>query len=211
MEELFCKGTPAQVARRLLAVLAADPDLLWVTNADGEVWTQDKLDALHFWGRNREIPDSQELVSIMILRGEWPVIGYIIVERVLDRVLVTAENTWLRTEADDAHNIRRSLVEDFGELAPIWEKVKAELIRLGLMIEAEPALALPHGKGGRPRFPEDDYAWEQVNVNHRGRKDVYPEWKERADPDRLKQLADPQDSFNKAVRPSRGRKKDDSE
>ena len=30
MEELHCKGTPAQVARRVLAVLAEDPDLLWL-------------------------------------------------------------------------------------------------------------------------------------------------------------------------------------
>ena len=168
MEELFCRGTPAQVARRVLAVLAADPDLLWVTNADGEVWTQDKLDALHFWGRNRKIPDSQEFVSIMILRGEWPVIGYIIVERVLDRVLVTAENTWHRTEADDAHNIRRSLVEDFSELAPIWEKIKAALIRFGLVIEAEPAQVKRDEdapKIGAPRLAELDDAQATAKKN----------------------------------------------
>ena len=111
----------------------------------------------------------------------------------------------------DGQRRRRQIAEDFSELAPIWEKVKAELNRRGMVIEAEPTHALPHGKGGRPRYPEDDYAWEQVNVVGRKRKDVYPEWKERADPDRLKELADPQDSFNKAVRRARGRKGDDSE
>ena len=139
MEELICRGTPAQVARRVLAVLAEDPDLLWITNAGGEAWTLAKIVNLDFWGRLKpDILDSQELVSIMILRGEWPFIGYIIAERLPDYVLVTATNGWHHTEADDAHNIRRSLSEDFAALAPIWERVKAELSRLGLVIEAEP-------------------------------------------------------------------------
>ena len=120
MEELQCKGTPAQVARRVLAVLTEDPDLLWITNADGEVWTEARIDALDFWGRNRVVVDSQDFVSIMILRGEWPVIGYIIAERVPDRVLVTADNVWRSTEVDGVHNTRHSLSEDFAALAPIW-------------------------------------------------------------------------------------------
>jgi hypothetical protein len=140
MEELVCRGTPAQVARRVLAVLAEDPDLLWITNAGGEAWTLAKIVNLNFWGRLKpDILESQELVEVMVLRGNWPVIGYITVEHLPDYVLVTAHNRWHSTEVDDAHNIRRRQSEDFTALAPIWERVKAELTRLGLVIEAEPA------------------------------------------------------------------------
>ena len=37
------------------------------------------------------------------------------------------------------HNTRHSLSEDFAALAPIWERVKAELNRLGLVVKAQTA------------------------------------------------------------------------
>ena len=104
------RHTSASSPRRVLAVLAEDPDLLWITNAGGEAWTQAKIDNLDFWGRLKpDILESQELVEVMVLRGNWPVIGYITVERLPDYVLVTAHNRWHSTEVDNAHNIRRSL------------------------------------------------------------------------------------------------------
>lgn len=58
---------------------------------------------------------------------------------------------------------------------------------------------------GRPRNPVDDWAWEQVNVLKCPRAEVYEEWLERIGL-RKDQLVDPRDSFNKAVRPNRGKK-----
>jgi hypothetical protein len=210
MEELHCKGTPAQVARRVLAVLAEDPDLLWLIDQYKD-YPRPLPKALNELD-GRRVPNELENWPVVTihLHGKLPFTGDIRAEPTPHYTLLTADARTLKIWHDGQRR-RRQITEDFSELAPIWEKVKAELNRRGMVIEAEPAFALPHRKGGRPRYPEDDYAWEQVNVNHRDRKDVYPEWKERADPDRLKQLADPQDSFNKAVRAARGRKGDDSE
>lgn len=58
--------------------------------------------------------------------------------------------------------------------------------------------------GGRPRNKDDDWAWRQVNELRRAPQDVYPEWKERIGP---RDLADPLDSFKKAVALSRGKGK----
>ena len=168
MEELRCKGTPAQIARRVLAVLAADPDLLWLVGVK-DFYPHNKLENLSFWGRQTpDIPDGQDEIKVGIMRGKWPHLGVITAERLPDRVLVTATNRWHHTEVDNAHNIRRSLGEDFVELASIWERVKAELIRLGLVIEAEPAQVKRDEdapKIGAPRLAELDDAQATAKKN----------------------------------------------
>ena len=56
-------------------------------------------------------------------------------------------------------------------------------------------------------WPEDDWAWEQVNTQARPRADVRREWEQRLSPDRPK-LKDPARSFRHAVNPKRkGRRK----
>lgn len=141
MEELRCEGTPAQVARRVFAILAQDADLLWLTDAGRTSYSQAELDNLSFWGRRvPTIPDDQELIKIMVLRGTWPVIGYITAERLPDYVLVTAHNRSHSTTYDQAGAaIVRENAEDFSALAPVWQRVKAELERCGLVMAAEPA------------------------------------------------------------------------
>jgi hypothetical protein len=57
-------------------------------------------------------------------------------------------------------------------------------------------------KGGRPRNPDDDWAWRQINVEGRAPEEVYPEWLKRIGV-RAKRLADAHDSFNKAIRKRR--------
>jgi len=59
------------------------------------------------------------------------------------------------------------------------------------------------GKGGRPRYADDEWAYEQVNNEGRDPAEVYREWLERIGK-RAERLADPHDSFKKAIRP-RGR------
>jgi len=65
--------------------------------------------------------------------------------------------------------------------------------------------------GGRPRDEDNDWAFEQVYVLHRPHCDVYQEWLTRRKEHRkLIQLADPYDSFKKALntRRKKGKKGD---
>ena len=57
-------------------------------------------------------------------------------------------------------------------------------------------------KGGRPRNLDDNWAWTEVREKHRTPKEVYPEWLQRIG-DRAKSLAQPRDTFNKAISPKR--------
>lgn len=61
-------------------------------------------------------------------------------------------------------------------------------------------------RGGRPPNPVNEWAWEQVHVLGRPMSEVYPEWYERRTKDEDVWLADPEDSFKKAIG-SRRRKK----
>lgn len=61
-------------------------------------------------------------------------------------------------------------------------------------------------KGGRPRNADDDWAYEQVRTLGRDKQTVFVEWLERIG-DRRTKLSNPQDSFNKAVSPKRGKGK----
>lgn len=60
-------------------------------------------------------------------------------------------------------------------------------------------------KGGRPRNSDDEWAREQVQVLGRPKLEVFQEWKTRIG-ERAKVLADPQESFDKAVgkKPKKG-------
>jgi hypothetical protein len=71
-----------------------------------------------------------------------------------------------------------------------------------LVISETHALANKLYKGGRPRNPDDDWAWQQVNMEGRAPEEVYPEWLKRIGV-RAKRLADAHDSFNKAIRKRR--------
>jgi len=57
--------------------------------------------------------------------------------------------------------------------------------------------------GGRPRYPENKWAYQQVNELGRKPEEVYPEWKQRAG-DRLA-LRDsmPEELFRKAIKPKK--------
>lgn len=135
MEELRCKGTPAQVARRVLAVLTEDPDLFWLVSVKN-FYPPRLDDALIQRGRRLPpIPDDQDLVQVSIYDTDRRTVGCIVCEQLSDFVLVTSHNRSYR-EAGDGHGaILRSIVEDFAALAPVWEKVKAELDQRGLVID----------------------------------------------------------------------------
>jgi hypothetical protein len=92
-------------------------------------------------------------------------------------------------------------------LLPWWERLRAELTRLGMVHEAEPAQAeraadAPKKRGpvGRRRDPDNEWAYQQVNEIGRTPAEVYPEWAQRRrGHETLKQLDDPLDSFKHAI------------
>lgn len=65
------------------------------------------------------------------------------------------------------------------------------------------------GAGGRPRIADDDWAWAEVREKGRMPGDVYPKWRDRIGA-RADTLANPRDSFNKAISPKR-KKRDETE
>ena len=103
----------------------------------------------------------------------------------------------------------KRLFREFAELA------EARFIRHKILDSGAPEQPAEAGKGeaspGRPRYEADDWAWRQVNEEHRNRNEVYSEWVDKITPQRRQDLADLRDSFNKAVRPDRGKKKEKTE
>jgi hypothetical protein len=68
------------------------------------------------------------------------------------------------------------------------------------------ATTAPRPRGGRPRDPNDDWAYEQVALGGRPRPEVYREWLVRIG-ERATQLTDPQDSFRRAITARRQERK----
>ena len=62
--------------------------------------------------------------------------------------------------------------------------------------------APPNRPTGRPANADDEWAWREVRLHGRRPKDVYPEWLRRIG-SRADMLADPGDSFRKAIKPNR--------
>lgn len=54
---------------------------------------------------------------------------------------------------------------------------------------------------GKPRYPENAWAREQVNEKGRDKREVYKEWCKRKGSKAISMLADPWDSFTKAIKP----------
>jgi len=74
----------------------------------------------------------------------------------------------------------------------------------------KPKLSTPMShRGGRPRNPDDDWAYKQLSQG-RHQSEVFAEWLTRIGA-RAATLADPLDSFNKAVRARRREKREEME
>lgn len=129
MEEIKCKGTPAQVMRHVLDVLAAEPNLYW---SEGPT-PSDFFDNLQILGRLAlEVPDDQGLVKVIVIGGDQSYIGMIEAKQSSDFVLVTAQRKMRDLWPDEAGT--HHITEDFSAMAPVWEKVKAELTQRGLVM-----------------------------------------------------------------------------
>jgi hypothetical protein len=59
---------------------------------------------------------------------------------------------------------------------------------------------VPVRQGGRPRDPANEWARGQVKNKGLKAADVYQGWLERKGQDNIRKLADPRDSFNKAIK-----------
>lgn len=142
MEELRCKGTPAQIARRVLAVLAEDPDLRLLVHPR----TADKpatLIDLTAKMRGRlavDIPDDAGVVLIEIVDsytpGKHSRSGLVQAEQLAGYTLLTASARLAQwTKHTQEAPAERSLIEDFAAMAPLWEQIEAELTARGLVID----------------------------------------------------------------------------
>lgn len=147
MEELRCKGTPAQVATQTLRFLYLNyPDLL--TKSDGDypgeealLEADDKpvflLNWLAEYGRNMpKFQADAPYIGIVIFRDSVPLqeMGAITASGVPYGTLVRAGQTEATTWFyQDGRTRRITTDRNPAELPllPIWEAVKAELIRLG--------------------------------------------------------------------------------
>jgi hypothetical protein len=91
-------------------------------------------------------------------------------------------------------------------LQQLYESSENPIARQGL---SKPKTSMPEQvednkpKVGRPRSSDNTWAYQQVRELGRPPADVYPEWFERVKDLRL---ADPRDSFNKAIRPKKEKK-----
>ena len=104
----------------------------------------------------------------------------------------------------EKHEPQRSLYEHF--IIQIW---RGWIEDWQTTRQPEAQENRPARRGGRPRYADDEWAYEQVNVKGREPADVYKEWFDRIG-ERAERLSDPHDSFKKAIRSRRkkGKKRD---
>ncbi len=118
------------------------------------------------------------------------VFGYITVQSLPN------ERALVRVSADDD--------EDWAMLEGTWNLLASDLEKHGWTGESpSPELKLGRGaRPGRPSYNENKWAYRQVNTEGRSRREVFPEWVERAGK-RIDTLEDPWDGFSKAVKPKK--------
>jgi hypothetical protein len=86
--------------------------------------------------------------------------------------------------------------EYWSAVAPNWELYYQGMEQLGWLEQAGMK------QGGRPHKSSNVWAYQQVHVFHRDPMQVYREWLDRDEANRL--LADPLDSFKKAIKRKKG-------
>lgn len=148
MEELPCKGTPAQVVDQIITVLLRHPDLLVCTDGnydDDDDKGNDFRTWLEEYGRERPRFDSVAYRASIVVysarhapEGAVNELGRIVAEGMPYGTLLRAGRS-LRTRSATAEGTVRISYADFDPsklpLAPFWEEVKAELQRLELTLE----------------------------------------------------------------------------
>ena len=92
--------------------------------------------------------------------------------------------------------------EGWDKASWVWQRIVDEMRRDGRIDLAgdESVKKARFRDSGRPQYPENAWAYQQVNELGRDPMDVYPEWCKRA-ANRVKELADPMESFKKAIKP----------
>jgi hypothetical protein len=107
--------------------------------------------------------------------------------------LTEDDEAQVRLLNDVAGYVRREIDRRIGDVYELWAARQSDKeATMGLRV-------------GRPRNLDYDWAYDEVRKKNRSPESVYPEWLERIG-DRATTLADPRDSFNKAIK--HNRKKD---
>lgn len=172
MEDIRCNGTPAQIARRVLAVLAEDPDLHPVVYPHDERPTSmaDVTRKVRNWS-TLDLPEDTPVIVIEVIGRYSPDRqgfkgGMFQAEKLTDYTLLTASARIVQyTKTDRDKPARRELVEDFSSMAPLWTKVQTELRSHGLLDEE----ASPQRSGPTVKTQERAKVFKAL-------KDKHPNW-----------------------------------
>jgi hypothetical protein len=123
---------------------------------------------------------------------------------IINAQLMPDGNTRLVVTAED---------NSWSQLKEWWKLLHTALTQQGWIDTPPPVIAIKESiasappirrRGGRPRNADDDWARTEVREKFRQPEDVFPEWLKRIG-DRAETLADPRDSFYKAIRPRRNK------
>ncbi len=135
-------------------------------------------------------------ISIRMVDGE---LTYLSLERPLEGSAYTIDTLYefARWLIEAMFKDRNSIHERKSTVSGSIQEQVSTLLYL-----APEALLTPRKQGSHQSWPEDNWAWEQVNTVGRSRKEVRSEWLQRLSPKR-KTLSDANDSFRKAVSPHR--------
>ena len=192
MEELFCRGTPAQIAQTILDFLRQDHELVAFANAEFygttfetlmdnvDVWRwrwptfpPDALSiGIHVWRYLYDLPVFERLPDFVDGKREltyhkYPLdsLGDVGLLALGDHTRLLAGQRRFVEKSTKEGAILRYVESSMPEaLAPIWERVKAELSRLGLVTEAEPVQAKRAENGPRPWENIPDHGWNREAV-----------------------------------------------
>jgi hypothetical protein len=198
MEELFCIGTPAQIAQTILDFLRQDHELVAFANAEFYDATfetlMDNVDVwrwrwptfppdapsigIHVWHYLYDLPVFERLPNFVDGKREltfhkYPLdsLGEVGLLALGDHTRLLAGQIRFVEKFAKEGAILRYVESSMPEaLAPIWERVKAELSRLGLVIEVQSTPATRDGDARKPWENIPDVGWNRraVELWHAG-------------------------------------------
>ncbi len=145
MLEIRCKSNLAATAEHVQGVLLADADLTWLveSNTPGDLYDGipglELFEAKSWWLRVaiKLVPSTATVVNICVLRKSFPILGNVRLSAVPDGCLVSADNIGRGQYGDGAGGVIWTMTDDVDAILPVWERIVAELRRLGLVVEVQ--------------------------------------------------------------------------
>lgn len=149
------------------------------------------------------------------LQGGWDSENIRLIPKFREKLEYLVEIIACRLPSGYTRVVVKATENDWIILQPYWNKLTIHLGRLGYLLTPEEAVQVldpqehdqtntpaeqtaERGKSGRPHLPEDIWAWEQVNIEHREQAMVLKEWQERV---KTRNLVDPERHFKRIIKP----------